>query len=182
MDSSDCQLLRRAAAGDRDAFAAFYDRHAPAVFGLLLRLLRDRCEAEDVLQEAFLQAWREAGRYDAGRASPAGWLVMLARSRALDRLRRRPPAAAGPAAEPAAPGDAGLAAQQTETQALVGAALARLPAEQRDALCLAFYGGLTHTQVARRQGVPLGTAKTRIRLAMIRLRELLQTPGEAAAP
>ena len=181
MEPSDHRLVREAAAGDRDAFAAFYDRHAPAVFGLLLNLLRIRDDAEDVLQEVFLQAWREANRYDACRASPAGWLVMLARSRALDHLRRRPAAASG-WKEPVVNQDVAQTLEQGETQARVRAALDLLPAEQKEALSLAYYGGLTYEQVAARQRVPLGTAKTRIRLAMNRLRVLLHHSGEVSAP
>ena len=181
MEPSDHRLVRAAAAGDRDAFAAFYDRHAPAVFGLLLNLLRIRDDAEDVLQEVFLQAWQEANRYDACRASPAGWLVMLARSRALDHLRRRPATPSG-WKEPVVNQDVAQTLEQGETQARVRAALDLLPAEQKEALSLAYYGGLTHEQVAARQRVPLGTAKTRIRLAMNRLRVLLHHSGEVSAP
>ena len=174
MEASDYYLLGRAARGDRDAFAALYDRHAPTVYGLLLKVLRCRDDADDVLQEVFLQAWRQVDHYDASRASVAGWLVLLARSRGLDCLRRRRRTANGAAVEPAEPAEAAATVEQRETAAQVEAALAELPPEQRDALTLAFYSGLTHQQVAGRQGVPLGTAKTRIRLAMGRLRQVLE--------
>src|SRR5262245_22794813 len=87
--TEDASWVRRAAGGDRDAFAAFYDRHAPAAFGLCLRMLGRRDEAEDALQEAFLQAWRQAGRYDPAVGSPGAWITAIARSRCLDRLRKR---------------------------------------------------------------------------------------------
>lgn len=175
MDQVDSQLLQRIAAANSDAFAEFYDRHAAAVFGLLVRLLPQRGDAEDVLQETFCQVWRQAGRFDGARASPRAWLLMLARSRALDHLRRRKPTCdvAG-AEEPFQGTDATTPAQQNEAAELIRMALSQLPEEQRTALCLAFYDGLTYQQVAERQAVQVGTAKTRIRLALGRLRSLLR--------
>jgi RNA polymerase sigma-70 factor (ECF subfamily) len=174
MDQADSQLLQRIAAADPEAFAEFYDRHAAAVFGLLTRLLPQRGDAEDVLQETFCQVWRQANRYDGARACPRGWLLMLARSRALDHLRRQRPAGdiAG-VGEPFQVTDATQPAQRNEAAELIRAALSQLPEEQRSALSLAFYDGLSYRQVADRQAVQLGTAKTRIRLALARLRSLL---------
>jgi RNA polymerase sigma-70 factor (ECF subfamily) len=171
----DCELLKRIVGRDRSAFAALYDRHAAPLFGLLVRILGRRGDAEDVLQETFLQVWRDASRFDPGRGSVAGWLFLLGRSRALDHLRRRDPTPPSPDSipEPATHPDHAAGLVRAETLDSVRRALAQLPAEQRQALCLAFYGGLTHEQVAARQGVPLGTAKTRIRLAVARLRQLL---------
>jgi RNA polymerase sigma-70 factor (ECF subfamily) len=171
---SDQQLLARVASGDRAAFGEFYDRHSGRIFALLQRLLRVRPEAEDALQETFWQVWRRAGAYDAARGSPGLWLVMIARSRALDRLRgleRIPPRL--PQTESATDTDASELAEQSEASRLARSALARLPAEQSRAISLAFYSGLTHEQIAEAQGVPLGTIKTRIRLGMRRLREML---------
>jgi RNA polymerase sigma-70 factor, ECF subfamily len=126
-----------------------------------------------VLQETFLQVWRQAARFDPTRASPFGWVVMMARSRAVDRLRQK---VASPTSEPfdrpVLP-EAESAFERDETAARIRRALALLPAEQRAAIDLAFYGGLTYEQVADRQAIPLGTAKTRIRLGMHRLRRLL---------
>jgi len=173
MHVPDNELLVGVAAGDRTAFAAFYDRHSSAVFGLLVKMLPQRGDAEDVLQETFLQVWRQAGRFDPTRSSPFGWLVMLARSRAMDRLRRK---AANPTSDPpdrpVLP-DAESASERNEFAVRIRRALALLPAEQRAAIDLAFYGGLTYEEVADRQGIPVGTAKTRIRLGMHRLRNLL---------
>jgi RNA polymerase sigma-70 factor (ECF subfamily) len=174
MECSDQQLVSRIASGDRGAFAEFYDRHAPAVLGLLVRLLGQRADADDVLQDAFLQVWRRAPQYDAGRSTPLGWLILIARSRALDYLRRRrPPNAPAPETADVALADPADGLQWRETAGCVRAALKQLPKEQRSAIGLAFFAGLSHEQVARRLGVPLGTAKTRIRLGIQRLRALL---------
>lgn len=175
MDQADSQLLQRIATADREAFAVFYDRHAATVFAMLVRLLPQRGDAEDVLQETFCQVWRQANRFDAARASPRGWLLMLARSRALDHLRRqRPTSDLDSLGEPFHGTDATGPAQQNEAAERIRGALSQLPEEQRSALCLAFYDGLTCQQVADRQAVHLGTAKSRIRLAMGRLRSLLR--------
>ena len=171
--------MHRVGVGDPAAFAALYDRHAARLFGLLICLLPQRVDAEDALQETFWQVWRQASRYDPARGSVEVWLAMVARSRGLDhrrRLRLETPEAALP--EPEAPADPLRTLEESEKAQEVWQALARLPAEQREALSLAFYGGLTHEQVATRQGVPLGTAKTRIRLAMTRLRNLLREEGK----
>jgi RNA polymerase sigma-70 factor (ECF subfamily) len=160
--------------GDQSAFAEFYDRHARCIFGLLTRLLRPRCEAEDALQETFWQVWRRADDYDPTRGSARLWLIMIARSRAMDRLRRlqreRPASCAAEFETDAAASDN---AERGEAVRLARRALASLPSEQSGAISLAFYSGLSHGQIAKVQGVPLGTVKTRIRLGMRRLRELL---------
>lgn len=174
MQCSDQQLVSRIASGDRAAFAEFYDRHAPAVLGLLLRLLGQRADADDVLQEAFLEVWRRAPQYDGARATPLGWLTLIARSRAVDHLRRRrPPNAPAPEAADVMLADPADGLERREAAGCVRAALKQLPTEQRSAIGLAFFAGLTHEQVAQRLGVPLGTAKTRIRLGIQRLRALL---------
>jgi RNA polymerase sigma-70 factor (ECF subfamily) len=171
MSDTDLDLLGRVAARDRAAFAALYDRYAPRAFGLILKLVRNRTDAEDVLQEAFLQVWNQAGRFDPGRASADVWVLLIARSRAVDRLRRRTVVTtdevpdAGRTEEPAA----GLVRREEGDR--VRAALGHLPAEQRDPICLAFFHGLTHEQIAARLSLPLGTVKTRIRLGMARLRD-----------
>lgn len=171
---SDEQLLLEVAAGNQRAFAEFYDRHAPRVLGLLVRTLRHRVDAEDVLQETFWQVWRSAAQYDPRRATPEVWLFLLARSRSLDFLRQRRRATAGATAPSTAPASDPLQiVVRDETGQRVREAMGRLPEEQRSALCLAFYGGWTHEQVAAHQSIPLGTAKTRIWLGMKRLRTLL---------
>jgi RNA polymerase sigma-70 factor (ECF subfamily) len=168
---TDEELMGRVADGDDAAFAALYDRHAARLFGLLTCLLRQRVDAEDALQETFWQVWCQARRYDPARGSVEVWLSMIARSRGLDH-RRRPAGLPGSAA--ASPADPLRALEEDETAREVSQALARLPDEQRQAVSLAYFGGLTHEQVASWQGVPLGTAKTRIRLAMRRLRTIFQ--------
>lgn len=162
-------LLRRIEAGDRAALADLYDQHAPLVNALCLRILRDRAEAEEVLQEVFLQAWRQAGRYDPARGSVTSWLAVIARSRALDRLRRR--AARREAPEEAIP--VTIEMPRTAEAIAVREALQALPPTQRRALELAYYEGLTQVEIAERTGQPLGTIKTRMRTALLRLREAL---------
>jgi RNA polymerase sigma-70 factor (ECF subfamily) len=175
-DRSDEQLLHAVASGDRTAFAEFYDRYAPRVLGVLVRWMGQRADAEDVLQDTFCQVWMQAKRYDPMRSPPAGWVYLIARSRAVDVMRqRRKTVDAASGAEQTVESDADAALERGETSAKIDEALRQLPQEQRSALWLAFFEGLTHEQVASRQAVPLGTAKTRIRLAMHRLRDALAT-------
>ena len=175
------ELIRRMAAGDRDAFARFYDRYAPLVFPLVLRIVRDRTDAADVIQETFWEAWRGAAAYDAARGTPEAWIVMRARTRAIDRIRavrRRGETFVAPVDEAmaSAPEPAGGdAAARAEDRQLVATALARLPEAQREVIELAYYSGLTQTEIAERLKQPLGTIKTRIRLALERLREAVAT-------
>lgn len=173
---SDNDLLRAVARGDENALARIYDRYRLILFGLLMRILHSREEAEDVLQEVFLQVWRRAGDFDEARGRAFTWLVTVARSRALDRLRalgsRARLAEAAPAAEQI--GDASQEAFQSEQAEVVRQALAQIPTDQRQALLLAYFEGLTQMEIAARLGAPLGTVKTRMRAGMIKLRELLQ--------
>jgi RNA polymerase sigma-70 factor (ECF subfamily) len=177
MDCEDGELVRRMASGDSQALAAFYDRHAGRVLGLLLRLVPDRAEAEDLLQQTFWEVWTRAGQFDPARSRPTTWLLLIARSRGLDRARRRS-ATVGLAGvpEPVTRAEVSADLEQGETGRQVADALARLPEEQRQAIQLAFYGGLTHEQIARQLSLPLGTVKSRIRIGMQRLRELLPVP------
>ena len=176
---SDERALARMARGDRDALAELYDRHARAIFSLALRILQDRAEAEDIVQDVFTQAWSQAARYDIGRGAVAAWMLMLTRSRAIDRLRSkraRPENAADlhdadNIADTAVPQDLQLLSAEQVTR--LQKALAELPVLQRTALELAYYEGLTHAEISERLGEPLGTVKTRIRQAVIKLREAL---------
>jgi RNA polymerase sigma-70 factor (ECF subfamily) len=173
-------LIRRFAAGDRDAFGRFYDRYAPLVYPLVLRIVRDRADAADVLQEVFWEAWQGATSYDPARGSPEAWMITRARTRAIDRVRavrRRgetfvPPLDEGLAAAPAEAG--GDAAARAVDRGVIGAALAQLPPAQREAIELAYYAGLTQTEIARQLAEPLGTVKTRIRLGLERLRDAVR--------
>ncbi len=162
-------LMARLAAGDPLALAEFYDRYAGLVNALALRILRDGADAEDVVQEVFLQAWRQAARFDTGRGTPEAWLCTIARSRALDRLRKR----TSRREESDASAPVATAAPRNEEALAVRKALAGLTDDQRQALELAYYEGLTQTEIAARLAEPLGTVKTRMRTAMIRMREVL---------
>lgn len=175
-------VVRDMGRGDAEAFSRFYDAFAPLAHGLILRIVRQPADAADVLQEVFWEAWRGAARYDPGRGTPEAWILNRARSRAIDRwrsVRRRGETFAGPADEgtnvAASPrGDpAGPALEPVE----VAGALARLPREQRAVLELAYREGLTQTEIAERLRAPLGTVKTRMRLAVMRLREILGPDG-----
>ena len=173
----DDDLLHAIARGDETALAACYDRYRLILFGLILRILHDREEAEDCLQEVFLQVWRRARDFDESRGRAFTWLVTIARSRALDRLRasgsRLRLATEAAQLTPDEVGDAAEEAVHSEQAAIVREALAELPEEQRHALLLAYFEGLTQTEIAARLGDPLGTVKTRMRSGMIKLRELL---------
>ncbi len=179
MTTAGVDLLRGMAAGDREAFARFYDRYASMVFPLVLRIVRERTDAADVLQEVFWEAWRAAAQYDPTRGTPEAWLVTRARSRAIDRVRaRRRPGEGGAVplddAVVAADEGTGAAAERAGARGLLRGALARLPEAQREVIELAYYGGLTQTEIAERLKQQLGTVKTRIRLALERLREVVQ--------
>jgi RNA polymerase sigma-70 factor (ECF subfamily) len=162
-------LMDRLAAGEQAALGEFYDRYAGLVNALALRILRDGADAEDIVQEVFLQAWRQAARFDTARGTPEAWLCTIARSRALDRLRKR--ASRREDSDAAAP--VATAAPRNEEALAVRKALAGLNDDQRRALELAYYEGLTQTEIAARLEEPLGTVKTRMRTAMIRMREVL---------
>jgi RNA polymerase sigma-70 factor (ECF subfamily) len=179
----DVLLLKAIAARDEAALAQLYDRYDRILFGLLMRILNNREEAEDVLQETFLQIWRKAADFDESRGRPFTWLVTLARSRAIDRLRtlasRERVAEAGAREVSEEVSDAATDALKSEQRGLVSDALAKLPDEQKRPIMLAYFDGLTQTEIATRLGAPLGTVKTRMRTGMIRLRELLAGQGES---
>ncbi len=175
--TTDVEILRAVAGGDEQALGQLYDRYRLILFGLILRILRSQPEAEDVLQEVFLQVWRRASSFDEARGRPFTWLVTLARSRAIDRLRSL--GSRERAGEEAARevtdsiSDAARDAVKSEQAETVRRALSELPEEQRRTLVLAYFEGLTQTEIAERLRTPLGTIKTRMRSGMIKLRELL---------
>jgi RNA polymerase sigma-70 factor (ECF subfamily) len=176
--ADDVLLMGRVAARDPEAYARLFDQHAAPALGLLVRMLGDRGLAEEVLQDTFLQVWEQADRYRPALASPRGWILMLARSRALDRLRSqqargRREEAVGRDEVRSAPADGVERLEADERPREVVSALAALPAEQRQCLELAFFEGLTHTQIAARLDAPLGTVKSRILLGMNKLRQAL---------
>ena len=170
------QILERMARGDGEALRELYDRHARAVYSLALRILRSQPDAEDIVQEVFTQAWTQAGRYDASRGTVAAWLLMQARSRAIDRLRSRKlrPEGATSTFETRDPGEGPDAQVMAgEYARRVRAALRSLSDPQRTALELAFFEGLTYSQVAEHLNQPIGTVKTRIRQGLLRLKAAL---------
>ena len=180
---NDVELLKAIAARDEAALAQLYDRYRVILFGLLMRILNNREEAEDVLQEVFLQVWRKAADFDESRGRPFTWLVTLGRSRGIDRLRTlaaRDRVAEAGAREPSEEiSDAATDAFKSEQRGLVSDALAKLPDEQKRPIILAYFDGLTQSEIATSLGAPLGTVKTRMRMGMIRLRELLAGQGES---
>jgi RNA polymerase sigma-70 factor (ECF subfamily) len=179
--TADIQRVTTMASGDAAGLAALYDRHATAIYSLALRIVREEGDAEDVVQEVFAQAWRQAGRYDARRGSVIAWLLIMTRTRAIDRLRMRqarPDRAAAPdpsMLEQLASTDedpsSGLVAEQEALR--VRDALQTLPMLQRVAIELAFFEGLSQSEIAERLEQPLGTVKTRIRLGLLKLRDVL---------
>lgn len=177
--AADREALERLARKDADALAELYDRHARLVYSLALRIVRDQADAEDVVQEVFSQIWHQAARYDQARGNVGAWLVMLTRSRAIDRLRRRRSRPDAPNVDAAAldvPDQTPLADDQLVSSARAAAirsAMDDLPLLQRIAIELAFYEGLTHVEIAERLEEPLGTVKTRIRQGLLTLRRRL---------
>jgi RNA polymerase sigma-70 factor (ECF subfamily) len=177
--AADHAALERMARGDHEALAELYDRHGRLVFSLALRILRDQSDAEDIVQDVFSQAWRQAARYESSRGNVIAWLLNLTRSRAIDRLRgrrARPDATAGDPAtldlpDLSQPVDEQLAL--SNQAARIRAAVDELSVLQRVAIELAFYEGLTHVEIADRLELPLGTVKTRIRQGLLKLKERL---------
>lgn len=178
------ELMRRIAAGDAAALSEFYDLSSRYVYGICLKVLRNPADAEEVALDVYTQVWRQAARFDAGRGEPLAWLLMLARSRAIDRLRsrggvRRHEEDFEQVRDLASPGiDPETGSSLAQRASTVRAALAGLPAEQREVIELAYFQGLTHTEIAEKLAQPLGTAKSRIRLALARLRQTLGPHAE----
>lgn len=182
--TADDDLVRLAAAGDQDAFAELYDRHGHVSFGLALRIIGDRQRAEDAVQDAFLDVWRSAPRFDADRGAARAWILAIVHRRAVDVVRREERRRREPVitesdlwSEPANE-TIWLAAERRSLRD----ALDRLSVEHREVLLLAYYGGLTQSEIATRLQLPLGTVKSRTWAALARLGSLLDDAGDAAEP
>jgi RNA polymerase sigma-70 factor, ECF subfamily len=177
-------LIAKIARGDQEAFSRLYDQSSPHIYGLVLRMVNQPQIAEEVTMDVYVQVWKQAQSYNLNRGTPMGWLVTLARSRAIDRLRSGRVERAhvtsieeigGLESEEANPEDQSSGRQRAE---IVRTALAILPREQRESLMLAYFGGYSQSEISKQLGIPLGTVKTRIRMAMIRLREALAPYGK----
>jgi RNA polymerase sigma-70 factor, ECF subfamily len=174
-------LVKLAANGDEAAFGILYSRLAPGLYGMAFRMMNDAKEAEDVLQEGFTYIWRKANNYDSARSSAYAWAVMIVRNKAIDRLRARQ---RGDWLREKVTSEAGFFAQRDDSSAQVALsrernaevreALKKIAPEQRQAVELAFFSGLTHEQIAEQLGAPLGTIKARIRRGLLRLRDFFQ--------
>lgn len=171
--------ISKVATGDRGALRDVYDRTAAKLFGLCLRILGDTGEAEDTMQEIYLTVWQRAGSFDPARSSPITWLTVIARNRAIDRLRSStraraalPIEAAGDIVDPAA--DANTLLEISQDASRLNACIERLDQRRARAIREAFFGGLSYPQLAERAGVPLGTMKSWIRRSLIKLRECFE--------
>lgn len=176
MRASDAGLMERIVERDETALAALYDRYAGLLTSVLTRILRDSQAAEEILQDIFFQLWRTASQFDASRGSLAGWLVVIARHRAISRLRRRNPGQGEELLENTVvlPFNLETVVGQQQLLGRVKGAMEKLPKEQRVAVELAYFEGLTHSEIAERTGDPLGTVKTRLRSAVETLKRNLQ--------
>jgi RNA polymerase sigma-70 factor, ECF subfamily len=182
-ESLQAQMIKGVAEGDEQALASLYDATSRTVYGLLLRILSDPATAEEVLLDVYVQVWRQARTYSAERGKPLAWLTTIARSRAIDRLRRgRQESQATVPLEEATRAARGESIEDGvlagEVGAVVRAALDALAPEQREVIELAYYGGMSHSEIAAARNLPLGTVKTRTRLGMMRLREMLKPAWE----
>jgi RNA polymerase sigma-70 factor (ECF subfamily) len=176
VSEADRALIARIERRDADALAELYDRYSARLMGLAQRIVGDTGEAEEVLQELFLWVWRSAASFDASRGSVIAWLLVATRSRSIDRVRaRRPAARAGLRSVDAVPDAAGpqdveADSADREWERLCRSAISELPEDQRRTLELAYFEGLTHQEISERTGTPLGTVKTRVRLGLMKLR------------
>lgn len=171
-------LLGRSARGDTEAFARFYDATSARAYGLALRVVRDPAQAEEVAQEVYLDVWRQSGRYDADRGSAIGWLLTIVHRKAVDRVRSAEAATRRDTTyhrqnDPVAHDATAEAVEASLEAHRVRSAMQELTAIQRQALELAYFGGYTHTEVATMLDLPVGTAKTRIRDGLIRMRDAM---------
>lgn len=175
-------MLQSIKRGDETALAALYDRYRAILFGLLLRILHNRAEAEDILQEVFVQVWQRAASFDESRGKVFTWLVTLTRSRAIDRLRmlgsRERTVEEAARNQSDAVSDAEVDAIAAQRSQIVRRALNELPVEQRQVLLLAYFNGFSQSEIAEHLNSPLGTVKTRMRTALTKLREMLSSQAK----
>lgn len=179
-ERDDAALVERVAQGDKDALRELYERFGSILFGMSFRVLGDRQAAEECTQDTLLAVWRRAGAYDPRQASVGTWMIAIARNRAVDLLRRRAARPSDPHAEIERADEAPDVADSVaadETSRLVAAALAELPEPQREVLVLSYFQGLSHSEIAERLALPLGTVKGRTRLALDRLRAVVPKYG-----
>ena len=170
----DADLLTRIQQGDERAMAALYDRYSKIVYSVALRVLRDTASAEDVMQEIFMQIWRSPNSFVATKGSLGGWLAVVARNRSIDTLRRKRPSEQVEEMNLASSTNIADEAERSILMERARAAVVLLPAEQRKTLEMAFFDGLTHSEIAEMTGDPLGTVKTRIRSGLTTLRKAFQ--------
>ena len=170
----DSELLQRVRSGDQDAMAVIFRRYGGAIFSVALRILRDSGQAEDVMQEILFQLWRSSDSFVQGRGSLGAWLVVVARNRSIDALRRRKPTDSVEDVILASPQNLASEAERNTMISKVRGYMLGLPPEQQKSIEMAFFEGLSHTEIAAKTGDPLGTVKTRIRLALLSLRKELE--------
>ena len=177
----DIELLRQIAAGDRSSFAEFYDRHSTLMFSVACKILNNNTEAEDVLQETFLQIWEKASKFDPKLGKASSWAAILVRNKAIDRIRasqRRARLAEEAGAEQAVTTPPTDTANENlyghEKAQMIQSAIGELPNEQRQAIELAYFSGLTQDQISKKLNEPLGTIKARIRRGLLKLRDRLE--------
>jgi RNA polymerase sigma-70 factor, ECF subfamily len=170
---SDAEIIARIYSGDESAMAQLYDLYSHVVYAVALRVLSDSSAAEDILQDVFVQLWRNPQAFNASRGSLAAWLAVIARNRAIDQLRKKRPAAEAVDLDTVVSANLDLQNTAERKQAIekVRGVLASMPAEQRAALEMAFFEGLTHVEIAGKTGQPLGTVKTRIRSGLLAVRK-----------
>ena len=170
----DSDLLGKVQRGDEQAMAALFDRYSKIVYSVALRVLRDPALAEDILQEIFMQVWRSPAKFIATRGSLGGWLAVVTRNRSIDSLRRKRPTEQVEEMQIASSQNLGDDAERNLMMEKARVVILQLPAEQRKTLEMAFFDGLTHSEIAEMTGDPLGTVKTRIRSALLTLRKAFQ--------
>lgn len=168
---SDAEIIARIYSGDEGAMALLYDRYSHAVYAVALRVLSDSSAAEDILQDVFMQLWRNPQAFNASRGTLAAWLAVIARNRAIDCLRKRRPEEEAAETVISVDPDLENTAERNRAMEKVRSVLAGMPGDQRAALEMAFFEGLTHREIAGKTGQPLGTVKTRIRSGLLAVRK-----------